>query len=463
MRYKEFKIILEYDRSKTAQRMGEKLISAANSDTFIWREIQKLSQQQQMDAILEKLESMDPTPNKKYVQWLAKQYINKHFRLEDASRVNQILKYFTETDTIRDFRRRGLNLDINQYDYPTLKKEVVASAEGGVEQEKTPLDTSNTPDYEHIQDMRVLYSGPLGQLIVPRTRDASCELGRGTDWCTAYTDRRNQFKNYNEMGPLYVWIEPDGSKYQFHFEDGQFMDKNDARIGSNKLEYFRKQNPITAKLFKSKKSEAAKDAKLAYKYARNVIQGRWPEAEPVIVKDAQLAYHYAKNMIQGRWPDAEPTIAKDAQWAYYYAENVIRGRWPDAEPTIAKDAQLAYYYARNVIRGRWPDAEPTIAKDAQLAYKYARNVIQGRWPDAEPTIAKDAQLAYYYAKNMIRGRWPDAEPTIAKDAQLAYYYARDVIQGRWPEAEPVIVKDAQLAYHYAKNMIQGRWPDAGIY
>jgi hypothetical protein len=449
MRYKEFKIILEYDRSKTAQRMGAKLISAANSDTFIWREIQNLPQQQQMDAILEKLEEMDPTPNKKYVPWLAKQYINKHFRLEDTPRVNQILKYFSETDTIRDFRRRGLNLDINQYDYPTLRKEVVASAEGGVEQE--PLDTSNAPDYEHIQDMRVLYSGPLGQLIVPRTRDASCELGRNTEWCTAWTNDRNQFKNYNEKGPLHVWIEPDGRKYQFHFEDGQFMDKDDSRISLSKLNYFRKQNPITAKLFKSKEPTMVKNAKAAYRYAQ--IQGRWPDAEPTIAKDAKWAYGYARDVIQGRWPEAEPTIATDSEWASYYAENVIKGRWLQAEPTIAKDLNAAYWYAKDVIQGRWSEAEPTIAKDAEWAYWYAKDVIQGRWSEAEPTIAKDAKWAYVYAKDVIQGRWSEAEPTIAKDAEWAYWYAKDVIQGRWPEAEPTIAKDSKWAYKYAAKVI----------
>ena len=65
-----------------------------------------------------------------------------------------------------------------------------------------------------------------------------------------------------------------------------------------------------------------------------------------IVKDAKLAFYFAADIIQGRWPEAEPTIAKNAEWACCYAQYVIKGRWPEAEPTIAKDPYFAKYYIR---------------------------------------------------------------------------------------------------------------------
>lgn len=55
----------------------------------------------------------------------------------------------------------------------------------------------------------------------------------------------------------------------------------------------------------------------AYLYARDVVKGRWPEAEPSIVKDLQWAFPYARDVIQGRWPEAEPTILK-SPWAGSY-------------------------------------------------------------------------------------------------------------------------------------------------
>ena len=461
MRYSEIKTLLEYDRSITAQNLGAKLSAAVSADNLFWRQVQNLPQQEQINAILEKLEEMDPTPQKKYVQWLAKQYINKQFRLEDAPRVNKILSYFIERDIIRDFKRRGLKLDINQYDYRTLRQEIVASAEGGIDQEQTPPDSTGQINYKNIKDMNVLYSGNLGQLIVPKTEAASCEIGAGTEWCTAWDDD-NQFDNYNKDGPLYAWIEPNGTKYQFHFESSQFMDKNDDPLDSTQIKYFREQNPITAKLFKTKEKNILnnQDPSNTVKYAREVLGGRWPEAEPVIVKDGAAAYEYAQRVIKGRWPEAEPVIAKDAMTSQRYARLVIKGRWPEAEPVIIKDAKAAEEYALFVIKGRWPAAEPTIVKDAQAAQRYAQYVIKGRWPAAEPAIVKDAKAAADYARRTIKGKWPAAEPTIVKDADAAEEYAQFVINGRWPEAEPVIVKDAQAAQRYAQNVIKGRWPEA---
>ena len=59
---------------------------------------------------------------------------------------------------------------------------------------------------------------------------------------------------------------------------------------------------------------AKRNVKYAYGYALNVIQGRWPEAEPYIMKDPEMAYYYALNVIKDRWPEAEPYILKSPYW-----------------------------------------------------------------------------------------------------------------------------------------------------
>ena len=77
---------------------------------------------------------------------------------------------------------------------------------------------------------------------------------------------------------------------------------------------------------------------------------------------------------------------EDPKEAYLYARDVIKGRWCQAELTIMKVPQYAYYYhascyARDVIKGRWPEAEPYIMMEPEYAVVYARNVIKGRWPE----------------------------------------------------------------------------------
>jgi len=97
-----------------------------------------------------------------------------------------------------------------------------------------------------------------------------------------------------------------------------------------------------------------------YCYAREVICGRWSEAEPIIMASPKYAYYYTFHVIKGRWPEAEPTIMTNAEYIYYYSLNIIKGRWPEAELIIISSSKYAYLYTLDIIKGRWPEAEPTM-------------------------------------------------------------------------------------------------------
>ena len=60
-------------------------------------------------------------------------------------------------------------------------------------------------------------------------------------------------------------------------------------------------------------------AEALYFHARDVIKGRWPEAETHIMKDPCWVYRYASKIIGGRWLEAEPYIKKDSYWAGCYS------------------------------------------------------------------------------------------------------------------------------------------------
>jgi len=70
----------------------------------------------------------------------------------------------------------------------------------------------------------------------------------------------------------------------------------------------------------------------------------------------------------------------NAEQAYRYAYDVIMGRWPEGEEAIKSDPEYAYYYARNIIRGRWPEGEEAIKSNPEYAYRYNTIGIDGRWP-----------------------------------------------------------------------------------
>jgi len=58
-------------------------------------------------------------------------------------------------------------------------------------------------------------------------------------------------------------------------------------------------------------------------YSRDIIVGRWPEAEPTIMTSPACAYLYSREVIKGRWPEAEPTIMNDDFWWNFYLSGVL--------------------------------------------------------------------------------------------------------------------------------------------
>ena len=73
-----------------------------------------------------------------------------------------------------------------------------------------------------------------------------------------------------------------------------------------------------------------------------------------------MAFWYAKEMIKGRWKEAEPVIMQDPEHAYRYATSVIKDRWEEAEPYIMKDKFMSEMYVEMLrTLGYDADAEPT--------------------------------------------------------------------------------------------------------
>jgi hypothetical protein len=66
----------------------------------------------------------------------------------------------------------------------------------------------------------------------------------------------------------------------------------------------------------------------------------------------QEAYHKCNGKIN---KDLEPIIIKNSCYAYFYAKDVIKGRWLEAENIISTSPLHIYWYAKYVIRGKLPE------------------------------------------------------------------------------------------------------------
>ena len=268
-------------------------------------------------------------------------------------------------------------------------------------------------------------------IVIPLDKDTSCFHGRGTDWCTTKTSQ-GHFEDYfyqNEVTLIYCINSQTGGKWAVaahHKTPGraEYFDQQDNTITDEEFDQQTGLNSdqIIQQALSQQNIGVMDNARAPYRDAMERLDqldylsderrspGEKQEIERLLlfVKDPIMAFDYARDVIQDRWPAAEPMFVRDPEWAMEYAQYVIRDRWPEAEPMLVRDPEWALPYARDVIAGRWPEAEPRIARNPYLAYNYAHDVIQGRWPEAEPRIARDIHWATKYAQDVIKGPWPEA-------------------------------------------------------
>lgn len=452
MRLYEFIInLFEYKREITLQKLGDRLLQAAQQD-----------QKQSAEQVILSLENIDPTTNKQYVLWLANQYIKGQFKVNDASTVNQLLVDFEKLKPRLPVR------DINRFDYNSLTSSI----------EEILLPDSNSKSPTEIPGAEVLYQGPLGQLTRPLTIEASCKLGSGTKWCTSARES-NKFAEYSSNGQIYIWKDKTG-KYQFFFDDTdenfEFRDDQNNHISDEKLQEFRK-HPVLKKLFKMIEEKIIENerALTAVYYASEIIKEPWPAAENLIASNPDAAVEYAVDVIGGKWAKGEPSIINLGadHVIEIYRELAYGGnqRWPAYESFLLKsedpynDGQFIHYLKTLEIPFRSPKFEEKLIKsgDTEVILDYLSAIRTDDFtevPEFIPIFAKKADTAYEYAYNVRRGRFPEGESIIATSPEFSFNYARNILQKPFPAGEDSIAQDPSVAINYAYYVLKDRFKKA---
>ena len=178
------------------------------------------------------------------------------FKLEDADQIR---------DTLEKFESIKPQLQPNERDIGRFKS--FYRFEDFVD---VAYDVNYVPpviDDETLKrkDVEVLYNGPLGTVTVPKSHEASCQLGSGTKWCTATTNNDTWFNSYNKSNDLIIYNEkPGNAKYQFHVKlDGiEARDARDRSIPYTQLSNFANKHPVMSKILKDSKLKAVE--KLAH-------------------------------------------------------------------------------------------------------------------------------------------------------------------------------------------------------
>lgn len=181
-----------------------------------------------------KIIQSDPTwnPQKqdkmgKYGKWLLSLYKNGNLKMEDLYKATEYLTYFNKYINKIEVK------DINKYQtLPSLFSVVEAFIKADREGEE--VATSKSDEIRKFKkDAKKVYEDSNWLILTPLTKEAAIYYGKNTEWCTAASQGENYFNYYNNQGPLYINIDKrNNTKYQFHFESGQYMDATDRSIGN---------------------------------------------------------------------------------------------------------------------------------------------------------------------------------------------------------------------------------------
>jgi hypothetical protein len=194
-----------------------------------------------------------------YATWLVKRVIDKIIKNED------IYKYKNYFTIFNKYKNKFIYKDINQYktkqDIQNFIKtsteisDAISQSTGNTE----PQAVSNLVPLKGIEELKSVGISLIGIIDGYQCFKIPQELGGNKEawkiykkWLAKCSNRKEgegigictmadygYFDQYLETGPLYVFfnLKDSASPYQFHYEENQFMNKNDIDIVSQPASY----------------------------------------------------------------------------------------------------------------------------------------------------------------------------------------------------------------------------------
>ena len=342
----------------------------------------KISPNTDPEEILKKIEKGDPTDDKTYMQWIISQLRENPVLINDMGHIHDLLKSYE----YYKLRLPKEHKRIDQLNYQRVFDIIDKIDNPEVDFENTKeIDLNITGVNQN--EYNVIYDGPLGRLVVLKTKNASCGFGRGTKWCIAATSSNNAFNVYAKQGKLYYWRDNTG-KYVFHFENVEFKDIQDIDIDWDILKDWRNNHSVLKHLFKEGEKRLGlneDNIPRAIKYITHLMDGeRNINLEKILLKhftNFDPVLEYITTIIRERWPELEEILLNnygnyDIHIVSNYMKEVIKGSWPELEKRILTKYDSIYDtiviatdYASEIIGGKWLTLEKLILKATEELLK----------------------------------------------------------------------------------------------
>lgn len=192
-------------------------------------------------AIIDHFASVDPSPKKKYTQYILGLYKSKAIRQEDGPRISDAISNFDKYKHLLPADKRNATVK----NYPTTKsmRDAVAPHIGTAvthaekrESTKQNLDIPGKHELKYDDDHISIYhlkDKETSQKLYGR-KTAKNPGAIPTEWCTASEGNHCMFDRYHDRGNLFVvHRKSDGEVFQYHPKDVQFMNRDDETISDS--------------------------------------------------------------------------------------------------------------------------------------------------------------------------------------------------------------------------------------
>ena len=192
--------------------------------------------------IIDDVIAIDPTKKKSYSQWLLSKWDDEKDTIVNGLKSGRIAKLFQHYKEHNDIQikdcpsvEEGLRMFVPEEDTVLTKSDKPKTY---IENLGTEVDSSLANDFD------IVYNDSDWIIAVPNTYEAECKLGENMRWCTAnhFGNGESYYNNYLSKGGKYYvnfdMTKPENAegkdypftRYQFHFESNQFMDKDDNPV-----------------------------------------------------------------------------------------------------------------------------------------------------------------------------------------------------------------------------------------
>lgn len=166
---------------------------------------------QDADLIISVILKIDPTPNKAYAVWFARQWkaLNADENVvsptDEITKAAPLIAAFQKLKSAGYFKLPNANGDINHYTIQTLSDLIVCAYKEIETAEGFRYDPSIESFLFGIKEAVCVEEDDDARFILLNSFDASRYFGCDTEWCTSYS--QEDFREYNDAGSLIVIID----------------------------------------------------------------------------------------------------------------------------------------------------------------------------------------------------------------------------------------------------------------